>query len=711
LPTLRLVADSLQGQRALLILDNCEHILDASARLAGSLLRTCQDLQVLATSREPLNIDGEQIWRVPSLTTPEPPDTAERVAESGAAQLFVERARAAEPAFALTSQTAPAVAQVCRRLDGLPLALELATARVGLLSVEQIAARLDDRFRLLVGGHRTAPQRQRTLLATMEWSHELLDDLERILLRRLAVFSGGWTLEAAETVCAGELVATTDVVDLLAHVVDQSLVVAEPESDGGRRYRLLETVRAYAAERLASAGEVERVRDRHATYFRTLADKARPDLLVLRFEGWLDRLDREHDNFRAALDWLASRNRVEEGRQLASALAEFWYARGYAAEGRERLEHMLGQWGQARDRTRADALHGLSMVVWALTDYAAMYRVNEEARDIYYKLGDLAWAAWAIINMGGAKFQLGQLAEARTLLDEGIALCRREGMAIPPRGIMTRANVDRDAGDFASAHAWYELSLAQEADAVSIRADLLTNAGQLAFYEGQLGQARGLFQEGLTIRRQLAQPREVGLSLAWLGRALDALGDHDHARALYAESVPLHRLTGSRWGQAVTLAGLAGLVAANHPADALRLAGAENSLRTNMGRPLPPAEQPIIERALAPARRQRSRQQQVAAWAEGQALGADQALALGLRLTEHESADSIPLTRREQEVAGLVARGLTNREIAKQLVITEATAAKHIEHILDKLSLTSRTQIAVWAGQRRLLEARTSSDR
>jgi non-specific serine/threonine protein kinase len=708
LPILPLVAEALHGQRVLLILDNCEHVLDASARLAGSLLRTCPDLHVLATSREPLSIDGEQVWRVPSLASPVPPDTPERVARSAAAQLFLERARAVEPGFALTSQTAPAVAQVCRRLDGMPLALELATARVALLSVEQIAARLDDRFRLLVGGHRTTPARQQTLLATMEWSHGLLDDSERVLFRRLAVFSGGWTLEAAEAACTGETLAAGDIVDLLAHLVDQSIVVVEPDSDGSRRYRLLETVRAYATERLAAASEVDELRDRHAAYFWTLAEKARPDLMVLRFEGWLDRLDREQDNFRAALDWLASRDRVEEGLRLATALAEFWYVRGYAAEGRERLEYLLGQWGQARNRTRQAALHGLNVLVTALNDYAAAYRVNEESRDICYELGDVPGAAWATINMGGCQHQLGHLAAARTLLDEGMMLCRREGIAIPPRGIMVRANVERDAGNFAAAHAWFELSLAKEAEAVSIRADILHQAGQLAFYEGNLGQARALQEESLTIRRELGQPAQIGYTLAWLARAVDALGDHAHAGALYAESVPLNRLTGGRWGQAVTLEGLAGMVASNHPADALRLAGAADGLRSEMGRPVPPAEQPIIERSLAPARRQLSSRQQAAAWAEGRALGADQALALGLRLIELGSAGPTLLTRREQEVAGLVARGLTNRQIAKELVFTESTAAKHIEHILDKLGLTSRTQIAAWAGERRLLEARSS---
>jgi predicted ATPase len=289
LPIPRLLADALQGLRVVLILDNCEHVLDASAVLASSLLRTCPDLRILATSREPLSIDGEQVLRVPMLAAPEPPDTPERVARSAAAQLFLERARAVEPGFALTSQTAPAVAQVCRRLDGIPLALEPATARVALLSVQQIAARLDDRFRLLVGGHRTTPARQQTLLATMEWSHGLLDDSERVLFRRLAVFSGGWTLEAAEVVCAGDTLAAGDIVDLLAHLVDQSLVVVEPHSDGSRRYRLLETVRAYATERLAAASEVEALRDRHAAYFWTLARRPGPDLMVLRFEGWLDR--------------------------------------------------------------------------------------------------------------------------------------------------------------------------------------------------------------------------------------------------------------------------------------------------------------------------------------------------------------------------------------------------------------------------------------
>jgi predicted ATPase len=676
-PIPELLADALQGQRVLLIVDNCEHVLDASARLVGFLLRTCPDLHVLATSREPLSLDGEQICRVPSLTVPEPPDTPQRVLASTAAQLFVQRARAVEATFALTAKTAPAVAHLCRCLDGLPLALELATARVGLLSVEQIAARLDNRFHLLVGGHRTAPPRQKTLLATMEWSHDLLDEPERALLRRVAVFSGGWTLEAAEAVCAGGSIAAGEVVDLLAHVVGQSLVVSDPDSDGGRRYRLLETVRAYAAERLAVPGEGDTVRDRHAAYFSTLAEEARPNLMVLRFEGWLDRLEREHDNFRAALDWLTSHDRVEEALRLATALEEFWYARGHAAEGRDCIQSLLDRRAPIRDHTRQAALHGLNVLVMELSDYAAMYQVNAESRDICDELGDLRGVAWATINMGGAKYQLGQLTEARTLLDEGIGLCDRAGMAVPPRGILVRANVERDAGDFAAARAWFELSFAKEAEPVSIRADILQHVGQLAFYEGNLRQARALQEESLAIRRELAQPAQIGSSLAWLGRAVDALGDHAYAGALYAQSVPLNRLTGNRWAEAVTLEGLAGMIAPKHPADELRLAGAADRLRTDMPRPMPPAEQPIIERALAPARRKLSRQRQAAAWAEGQALGTDRALALGLRLIEHGQAAAMPLTRREQEVAGLVARGLSNRQIAHELVFTEATAAKH----------------------------------
>jgi non-specific serine/threonine protein kinase len=299
------LVDHLRDRTLLLILDNCEHLVAAAAGLADVLLRSCPRLRVLATSREPLGSAGETIWRVPSLTLP-PLSAAdapllEPLTRYEAVRLFVERARAAVPAFAPSAENAPALVEICRRLDGIPLAIELAAARVRVFSAAQIAARLDDRFRLLTAGPRTALPRQQTLRATVDWSYDLLAEPERALLRRLSVFAGGWTFEAAEAVAAGDGIQTHAVLDLMAQLVDKSLVIAE-EQRGAVRYRLLETIRAYARDRLLEAGEAERTRDRHLAYFLGLAEEAEPRLRGAEERVTLDRLEAEHANLQAALE-------------------------------------------------------------------------------------------------------------------------------------------------------------------------------------------------------------------------------------------------------------------------------------------------------------------------------------------------------------------------------------------------------------------------
>jgi predicted ATPase/DNA-binding CsgD family transcriptional regulator len=711
-PLPRLVADALQGKRVLLVLDNCEHLVEACARLAEYLLRTCQDLQVLATSRTPLRVDGEQLWRVPSLARPEPPDTPERVGRSAAAELFVQRAAAAEPTFALNRQTAGAIASICRRLDGIPLALELAAARVGALSVEQIATRLDDRFRLLVGGHRTAPPRQQTLLATLDWSHGLLDEAERTLFRRLAVFGGGWTLDMAEAVTAGDGIERGDVPDLVRRLVDQSLVLAEADGGGDHRYRFLETIRAYAHQYLADACELGALRDRHAAAYRALADEAGPYLGGAQPVPWLDRLEREHDNFRTALDWLGDRGRLDEALELAASLVPLWYTRGYAMEGRERLERLLARAGAAQTESRRTALRAISRLAFQLGDYAAQYRFGAENREISEAMGLTAGVAESLGQMGAARFQQGRYAEARQLQDEAIALYERHRLSIPggTHLFLARANTELEDGNFAAARHWFEVGLAKADVTPSARAALLVSLARLGLFEGDLARARALGEQSLAIRRELGEVRDIAISLTILGRIAAAGGERDRARALYAESVPLHQQTGSRWGQAYVLEGMAGLLASERPVDALRLAGAADELRTSIGRPIAPAERPIMDRLLAPARQRLSPTQQQSAWADGRALGTSQALALGLQLMRQDDTghDRTALTGREREVARLVAHGRTNRQIATELVVTESTAAKHIEHILSKLGLSSRAQIAAWAAEHHLLDARSS---
>lgn len=348
-PLLGTLTAALRPKCLLLMLDNCEHLLEGCARLADALLRACPRLTILATSREALGIAGETGWRVPSLALPDaaqPPPVA-ALTQYEAVRLFVDRALADDPAFRVTSHNASAVAEVCHRLDGIPLALELAAARLRVLPVEQLLARLEDRFRLLTGGSRTALPRQQTLRATVDWSYALLSDPEKTCFNRLAVFAGGFTLEAAEAVCAdAAAVEPAAVLDLLTHLIDKSLVSAGRLPDGTGRCRLLETLRHYARQTLAASGEAAAVHERHARHFLAYVEQAEPALRGpaqldwLDWLDWLERLEREHDNLRAALDWFAEHGPAEDGLRLAAALgsrASFWVTRGYLAEGRQRL--------------------------------------------------------------------------------------------------------------------------------------------------------------------------------------------------------------------------------------------------------------------------------------------------------------------------------------------------------------------------------------
>lgn len=335
------LTDTLRPKSLLLILDNCEHLVDACARLADTLLRACPGLRLLATSREALDIGGETLFPLASLSLPSGPalPPADMLRQYESVRLFVDRATAAQPAFRFSAGNAPAVAQVCSRLDGIPLALELAAARVKVLSPEQIVSRLDDRFRLLSGGSRTALPRQQTLRALIDWSYDLLSPAEQALLRRLSVFAGGWTLEAAESVCAGEAVEDWEVLDLLSHLVAKSLVAVEPPEDGQVRYRLLENLRQYAGERLAETADAVRLPPRHRDWFLNFAEEAELHLSGPEHAHWLDRLEREHDNFRKALQFCQTQPAEAEAfLRLAGALNRFWSVRSYLSEGRGWLE-------------------------------------------------------------------------------------------------------------------------------------------------------------------------------------------------------------------------------------------------------------------------------------------------------------------------------------------------------------------------------------
>ena len=330
-PILDALHGYLRNRQILLVLDNCEHLITACAHFVDALLRAADRVCILATSREGLGITGETVWRVPSLSLPDLSEAAsvETLLRHDAVRLFIERASAVDSTFAFTAANAAAVAEVCVRLDGIPLALELAAARVKVLSIAQIHARLNDRFRLLTGGSRTAVARQRTLEATVEWSYGLLSGAERRLMRRLSVFAGGWTMEAAEDVTSDNAAERDDVLESLSRLVDKSLANVESDSEGNRRYHFLETVRQYARERLFESGEAERLRDRHLAFFHDLVRRAEPELTRADQIAWLNRLQREHDNLRLALEWcLAAPERGVQSMELAGALCWFWLKRG-----------------------------------------------------------------------------------------------------------------------------------------------------------------------------------------------------------------------------------------------------------------------------------------------------------------------------------------------------------------------------------------------
>ncbi|HEY8477124.1 MAG TPA: tetratricopeptide repeat protein, partial [Chloroflexota bacterium] len=561
----------LAPRRLLLVLDNCEHLLDACATLVDALLRRCPNLRVLATSREALRTPGEVVWLVPSLTLPDPRrlPPLDALVRYEAVQLFLERAAAADPTFAMTEAEAAAIAEVCYRLDGIPLAIELAAARVQAFSVAQIAARLDDCFHLLQGGSRIGLTRQQTMKATIAWSYDLLTDRERQLFRRLASFAGSFDLEAAERVCAGEGVESCDVLDLLARLIDKSLVVVERGAEAAR-YRLLEPIRQFAAEQLRMAGEEAATRGRHRAYYLELAETAEDMLHGAPQIHWLDRLEQEHDNLRAALAW--SRAEDPDGDlalRFVAALYPFWHLRGHLSEGRQWIEAALRESAARRSvqqeapdaglqRARARALYALGALTAYQSDLAAAVPHLEASVDLYRALGDRRHAARAEVLLAGIHFYQGEHARAEAEARECVAALRE---LEDPWGLAWALFTLGDAvltRDPAEARPLLEESLAryrETGDRWGI-ALALTSLGRVALYEGNSSAARGLIEEGLALRRATGQQWFIAISLASLGDVARYEGNADEAKTLYQESLDLFQRVGVKLDIAWSLYGL-----------------------------------------------------------------------------------------------------------------------------------------------------------
>jgi non-specific serine/threonine protein kinase len=635
-PPAAALLDFLQFKRTLLLLDNCEHLVGACAELADAILRTCPFVRVLATSQEPLTILGEATHALAPLSLPEGNggEASGDIMRFEAVRLFVDRARLANSAFALTAENAPAVARVCQRLDGIPLAIELAAARVKVLPVDQIDARLDDRFRLLTGGSRTAEPRQRTLQATIDWSYDLLVGPARTVFDRLSVFAGGFALEAAEAVCSGDGVASDDVLYLLSNLIDKSLVLVD-ERQGAARYRLLQTIRQYAGEKLRLSGKAPDARTRHRDFYLAFAERAERELKGPDQEVWLGRLELEHDNLRAALEWSKTDAAASSAyTRLAGALAQFWLVRGHAREGLAWLEDALALGRGAPPRERAKALHGAGLLARICGDYGRAGALHAESLEVWRELGDEANAAPALNQLAIVTLWRGDYDEASRLLDEALARARcvaaeREtSVALKNLGIIAHY---RSRYEEARALLEESLAVSRRLDDTREIAATLNNRAVVAASEGDFAASTELMTEVLALNRRLGERRGVAMSLNNLGALAQYRGDYEAAEELLTESLLINLDLGDRRLIAYVLECFTSLTAERGQFErALRLAGAAEALRETIGSPLAPAEREDLDRSVAKARAALADEVAEGAFGAGRALTLEQAVNLVL---------------------------------------------------------------------------------
>jgi predicted ATPase/DNA-binding winged helix-turn-helix (wHTH) protein len=599
----------LASRHLLLVLDNAEHLLAACAEFADVALRQCAQLIILITSRERLGIAGELTYRVPSLSVPDPKRdaTPEELSSYESARLFIERARLQQPHFAVTTQNAPALASVCHRLDGIPLAIELAAPRVRSMSVEEVNRRLDQRFGLLTGGSRTALPRQRTLRAMIDWSYDLLSDAEQALLCRLSVFSGGWTLDAAENVCIGDGIADAEVLDLLTSLADKSLISAEAD-DGETRYWLLETVRHYAQDRLRERDEEEaQWQRRHLGYFVALAEEAEPLVMGADEHVWLERLETEHENLRSALAWSSTSDEdAEVGLRLAAALYRFWWLRGYRGEGRAWLVALLNSApGGQSGLVRAKALCAAGSLAYLQGDYPAARAFHEQSLAMGRELGDRPGIAKSLHGLAALLAEQGDFLGARALYEQSLVIHRELGDRRAIAASLSNLGiVASDQGDFLAARALNEESHAirrELGDRWGIACSL-NNLAVVARRQGDYSAARALCEESVAICRELGERQGIAAGLGQLGLMACDQGDCPSARAPLKESLAIFLELGDQRGIAEALERLAYAFSLDRSAGAALLWGAAKRLREAIGAPQEPNDRPRAERQVLAAR-------------------------------------------------------------------------------------------------------------
>jgi predicted ATPase/class 3 adenylate cyclase/DNA-binding CsgD family transcriptional regulator len=755
--------EELQQKQLLLLLDNFEQVVSAALQVTD-LLVACPKLKVLVTSRMVLHVRAEREFAVPPLVLPDPQHLRDLVAlaQSEAVALFLQRAQAVKPDFQLTTANARAVAEICIRLDGLPLAIELAAARIKLLPPPALLARLAHRLQVLTSGARDVPVRQQTLRNTIAWSYHLLDAQEQRLFRQLSVFVGGCTLEAAEAVWAAlsDGDGAVAVLDGVASLIDKSLLQQTEQEGDEPHLVMLETIREYGLEALAASEEMEATQRAHALYSLALAEEAEPELLGPQQVRWLQRLEREHDNLRAALRWSLEQREAGQSQEMAlrlsAALWWFWLVRGHRSEGRAFLEQALaaseGVVASVRakvlivasqfalnqgDMDRAEALAKESLLLsqklgytwgiaysfnllgefaWKKGNFAEARLLNEEALALQRETGDLEQVTWSLGGLADLASLQGDYIRGRTLHEESLAIHRELGNTWGIATLLLRLAevLFVSQGDQATVHVLLEESLAlrRELDDKSGVASCYSLAGRLAFSQGDTATACRLSEESIVLYRELGDQQGIAQSLSLLARVEAHHGDYGAARTLFEESLTIARKVDDQVLIAVCLEGLAGMVAAQgESAWATRLWGAAEALRDAMGVPLPPVEYAGYERSVAAARAQLGETAFTPAWVEGRTMSPEQALAAQEPVTlphplATEPAPAPPakapsspagLTARELEVLRLLATGLTDAQIAERLVISPRTVNNYLTSIYGKIQVSSRAAATRYA--------------
>jgi predicted ATPase/DNA-binding CsgD family transcriptional regulator len=704
--------DHLRSRTTLLILDNVEHLLGARAAIV-ELLVDAPGLTVLVTSRTLLRISGEHVFTVPPLALPDPgrPPPVPELDRFGAVRLFVERARAVRPGFVLDDDNGAVVVEICRRLDGLPLAIELAAARATVLPPHALLARLERRLPLLTQGEHDQPERLRTMRAGIAWSHDLLSADEQRLFRCLAAFAGSCSLAAVESV-SGQGSATLDV---LAGLVDKSLV-QQVAPAGEPRFSMSEIIREFALEQLEASGEEADARRAHAHYFLRLAEEAEPGLRGASQQQWRDRLEAELDELRVALAWTLGPSvepaDAEIGLRLVGALWYFWFQRGLTGEGRRWLARALSATA-VRGRSRAQALLGAGTLAWRQGDCATARDHLDESAALWRHEPDLRGLAESLHVLGHVRFDQRDYASARELFEESSDAYRRAGDVIGELPLVGDLGlVAYHEGDYGTAEKVLtrSVSLYREHGLKDRVAGALNVLGDLARLAGDDRRAATLYEESLVLWRELRGTPGIASALHKLGQVSRSADDDGPARARFVESLELQLELGNKQGIGECLAGLAAVVAA--AGDLVRAAqvfAASSTLLESIGVPLAPVDRLALTRDVEATRKLLGDPAWAQAWAEGSALSAEQAVRLVLldesddepppAATAGSGADRSrnPLTPREREVSRLLARGLSNKEVAGALSISERTVGSHVDHIMTKLGIRSRTRIAIWA--------------